>query len=587
MIDQFPDCPAQGVFLTAFFGDGGGVQDNPVVGRFVSGGMSEPFKGVGDLPFGRESVAFGVVARQFNRFGQNIHPLDAGACPAGIERECPRIAEEIQHAHARLNLACQLASVLALIQIKPRFQPCARGHEELQPAFVDENLLWHFPCQHGNKGRQPLFTARFHFTALQNPPGGAHRLQRLQPYRFEALHARSAHLHHQIIGEPVYNKPWHTVRLAEEQPVGIRLVHHRLPKAERLLKTPNEEGSVDRFLDGGENPHREPAQRVVGANPEPAVLRIINRHQCPHFGGAFYSENLALLHPRVSMLDFFLAPRFEPHFRLNHGRKDTRSVVYFITPLVKGAGVEARPIMSKQLETKRSSRKAKSPFEKLRIGGSSAYRLYALMAFYARERKPLFDEKVSQVFCEVIPEVCKTYNYELIAFRLTKEQVHLLIGFKPVDALADVVSNIKRSTSHRIFEAVPELEARIGRRNFWAEGYLVETMGYEQIEPFLRQWERRYKNDSSLVRILYDIEIPISPKAWARAMEILLPVERMVVKMLYGLEGETPKKPEEVAEILSLKPEDVEQIRKDTVERVRAFLRQQRHERTQGGKAHG
>lgn len=239
------------------------------------------------------------------------------------------------------------------------------------------------------------------------------------------------------------------------------------------------------------------------------------------------------------------------------------------------------------LETKRSTRKGKSPFEKLRTGGSSAYRLFAIMAFYARERKPLFDERVSKVFCEVLPEVCKSYDYELIAFRLTPEQVHLVIGFKPVDALADVVSNIKRSTSHRIFEAVPELEVRIGRRNFWAEGYLVETLGYDQVEPFLRNWERRYTKESSIVRILYDIEAPISTKGWARAMEILLPLEQTVVKMLHGLEGEMPKSVKEVAEALSLKPEDVEQIHKETLERVRAFLRQQRVERSSGGKNHG
>lgn len=244
--------------------------------------------------------------------------------------------------------------------------------------------------------------------------------------------------------------------------------------------------------------------------------------------------------------------------------------------------------MSKQapVETKRSARKAQSPFEKLRTGGSSVYRLYAIVAFYARERKPLLDERVSKIFCEVLPEVCKSYDYELIAFRLTREQVHLVLGFKPVDALADVVSNIKRSTAHRIFEAMPELETQIGRRNFWAEGYIVETMGYDQVEPFVLQWERRYSSESSIVRIVYDDETSIPPKAWTRAKEILLPLEWAVVKMLYGLEGETPKKPEEVAEVLSLKPDDVAQIHKETLRRVHAFLRQQRNERASGGKTH-
>ncbi len=241
------------------------------------------------------------------------------------------------------------------------------------------------------------------------------------------------------------------------------------------------------------------------------------------------------------------------------------------TPSEKGKGVR---------------KKAKSFFERLRTGGSSAYRLYALVAFYARERRPLFDEVTRNAFAEILPDVCKAYDYELIAFRLTPEQAHLILAFKPVDAIADMISNIKRSTAHRLFETIPDLEKKIGRRNFWAEGYFAETLSYNQVEPLIRHWEERYtREEGNLVQIMYDWQEAIPNAHLVQAMEILLPAERAVLRMLYGLEGEAVKSPEQIAEQLSLKPDEVRQIAKESLERIRLHLCRQRIVEA-GGKAH-
>jgi len=222
-------------------------------------------------------------------------------------------------------------------------------------------------------------------------------------------------------------------------------------------------------------------------------------------------------------------------------------------------------------------RVAKSPFEKLRTTGSSAYRLYALVAFYARAKKPLFDEEVTALFSQVLPEVCQSYAYELIAYRVMPNQVHLILGFKPTDAIADVVSDIKRSTAHRLFEGIPRLETEIGKRNFWAEGYFAETLGHTQIEHTLRMWQNRSRGEEPvLVQIVYDLAQPLHPKQIERVMDELLPAERVVMRLLYGLQGEQAHTLEQAAEKLSLKPEEVQQIAQESVAKIRAFLRERR-----------
>lgn len=242
--------------------------------------------------------------------------------------------------------------------------------------------------------------------------------------------------------------------------------------------------------------------------------------------------------------------------------------------------------MAKRPAGSSHQRVARSPFERLRTTGSSAYRLYALVAFYARAKKPLFDTEVTALFTQVLPEVCKSYDYELIAYRIMPNQVHLIIGFKPTDALADVVSDIKRSSAHRLFEGIPRLEVEIGKRNFWAEGYFAETLGHTQIEPTLRMWQNRAKNEEPvLIQIVYDLAQPIHPKQIERVLDELLPAERVVMRLLHGLQGEQAHTLEQAAEKLSLKPEEVQQIAQESMAKVRALLRERRLERPTGRSA--
>lgn len=242
--------------------------------------------------------------------------------------------------------------------------------------------------------------------------------------------------------------------------------------------------------------------------------------------------------------------------------------------------------MAKKPVGSSQQRLARSPFEKLRTTGSSAYRLYALIAFYARAKKPLFDQEVTTLFSQVLPEVCQSYEYELIAYRVMPNQVHLIVGFKPTDAIADVVSDIKRSTAHRLFEGIPRLETEIGKRNFWAEGYFAETLGHTQIESTLRMWQNRSRNEEPiLVQIVHDLTHPLHPKQIERALDDLLPAERVVMRLLHGLQGEQAHTLEQAAEKLSLKPEEVQQIAQESMMKIRALLRERRAERITGRSA--
>jgi len=215
-----------------------------------------------------------------------------------------------------------------------------------------------------------------------------------------------------------------------------------------------------------------------------------------------------------------------------------------------------------------------SAYEQAHSSGSSGYRLYCLVTFYTRARQALLDEEVVPHFLRALREICQQYGYQLIAYYLKPNQVNLLMSYKPTVALTDLVGNIKRGTAHRLFEAMPRLERRIGKRSFWAEGYYVETVGYRQVDSIAQLWQARGKRHKALLASQLEAFDPlrIESKRLESALAELLPAERALIKLLHGLNGERIHTHEEVAEMLSLKVEEVLQIEKEVLQKLRELL---------------
>jgi len=246
------------------------------------------------------------------------------------------------------------------------------------------------------------------------------------------------------------------------------------------------------------------------------------------------------------------------------------------------------PTQREQTAGKPARQTVGSPYEQVHTSGSSAYRLYCLATFYTRARQPLLDEEVIPIFGHALREVCKQYEYQLIAYYLKPNQVNLLLGYKPTVALTDLVGNIKRGTAHRLFEALPRLERRIGKRSFWAEGYYVETIGYRQVEGLVRLWHEREKRSKAILAAQAEAFDPLSidGKTLERALAELLPAERALIKLLHGLYGERVHTHEEVAEMLSLKVDEVHQIEKEVLHKLRELLTGVRIPHPEGGEIH-
>ena len=104
---------------------------------------------------------------------------------------------------------------------------------------------------------------------------------------------------------------------------------------------------------------------------------------------------------------------------------------------------------------------------------------------------------------EIIRELCKWRDLEIIEGNVQIDHVHLVIWIPPKYSVSEAVGFLKGKSAIKIFDRHPELKKRYWGRHFWARGYCVSTVGLneEQIKRYVR-WQLKRDKDMDQLSIL-------------------------------------------------------------------------------------
>lgn len=256
----------------------------------------------------------------------------------------------------------------------------------------------------------------------------------------------------------------------------------------------------------------------------------------------------------------------------------------------------------KKLYKKHRHDEESSPYAQVRSSGVCLYRLFYSFLFFTRSRQPVLTGEIAGRLPEFIREICERYEYDLIGYAIRSHQVHVVISVKPSVLPSDVVGNIKRGTAHHVFNTFPDMEVRLGKRSLWAEGYFVESLHWQHAESLVKSFARppakplststEKPSAHSPEKYLPNHPAPTSKPLSARArgegvksgklspelinglLGYLLPTEQQVLILLYGLRGERTRPIEQVAIVLSLKPEEVKQIEEESIDKLKILAKE-------------
>ena len=130
----------------------------------------------------------------------------------------------------------------------------------------------------------------------------------------------------------------------------------------------------------------------------------------------------------------------------------------------------------------------------------SVYDIKFHFVWITKYRKPMLTGNIGIRLRELIREICKTMDIEIIKGHVSKDHVHLLASVPPYHSVSQVMKRIKGKTSRRLLNESRILAKQCWGRHLWARGYFAASSGNvtdEVIAEYIEQQviEERGRDD--------------------------------------------------------------------------------------------
>ncbi len=112
-----------------------------------------------------------------------------------------------------------------------------------------------------------------------------------------------------------------------------------------------------------------------------------------------------------------------------------------------------------------------------RKGSHTVYQCHYHFVFIPKYRKPILRGEVALAVRDLVREVCKAYDIEILKGHVRPDHVHLLLSVPPTMAPSRVMNAIKGRSSNRLMRKYRELNRQFWGRHLWSRGYFVATSG--------------------------------------------------------------------------------------------------------------
>lgn len=113
------------------------------------------------------------------------------------------------------------------------------------------------------------------------------------------------------------------------------------------------------------------------------------------------------------------------------------------------------------------------------------------IVFCPKYRRKIIYNKLRKDIVEIIKELCKYKGVEIIEGHAMPDHIHLLLSIPPKYSVAQIMGYLKGKSAMMIFDRHANLKYKFGNRHFWATGYYVSTVGFNEatVAKYIREQE--------------------------------------------------------------------------------------------------
>jgi putative transposase len=107
---------------------------------------------------------------------------------------------------------------------------------------------------------------------------------------------------------------------------------------------------------------------------------------------------------------------------------------------------------------------------------------YHLILVIKYRRKALCDEAIRERLKNIIWDLAKQLNVEIIAQEPAEDHIHILFKAKPTTDLVKVVNTLKGVTARTIRKEYPQLKDLLWGDSFWSDSYFIASTGQVSLD---------------------------------------------------------------------------------------------------------
>lgn len=99
------------------------------------------------------------------------------------------------------------------------------------------------------------------------------------------------------------------------------------------------------------------------------------------------------------------------------------------------------------------------------------------IVWITKYRKKVLGGLVGKRVRELVREICKRNNVEILKGHVSKDHVHLFVSVPPHLAISKLVQYLKGKSSYKLMQENKQFSKLFWGRHLWARGYFVATSG--------------------------------------------------------------------------------------------------------------
>ena len=136
--------------------------------------------------------------------------------------------------------------------------------------------------------------------------------------------------------------------------------------------------------------------------------------------------------------------------------------------------------------------------EKYRTSSHSRFDLKDHFVWITKYRKSVLTGAVGARVRELVREICRTNEIEILDRAVSRDHVHVLLSCPPNLSPSKIMQAIKGKSSRKLLMEFKHLQKAYWGRHLWARGYFVASSGNvtdEVIQEYIRQQEGTEPDD--------------------------------------------------------------------------------------------